>query len=170
MAGQAGSNQVAKSCRPNARRASGSVNGRVFCSAGPPCSNSLRNLWLRSSIDLAACPTTEIGSPAGWPSTNHRPILPGGGSLGSIRSVSIVIGSVLRPGRGGGSAFPRLTRQVSDFQHRAYLMTVIRATRGRPGRSPVRDAQATCVVCAPSKLDDPATRIENQLVKSKWAC
>src|SRR5271166_6569297 len=97
MAGQAGSNQVAKS-------------------AGPPCSNSLRNLWLRSAIDLAAGPTTEIGPPAGWPSTNHRPFQPVAGSLGSIRRVSIVIGSVLQPGRGGGSAFPRLTRSVSDFR------------------------------------------------------
>jgi hypothetical protein len=59
---------------------------------------------------------------------------------------------------------------VSDFHNELIGLPLSLQRAGAPGRLPAGGAQAAGVVCAAATLDDPATRIENQLVESKWAC
>ena len=78
-----------------------------------------------------------------WPRTDSGGI---GASIAVSQSSSLATSS---PYKVPGRLFDSPAHKTSvRLPHRAHRIAVIRATRGAPGRSPVRDAQAPCVVCS----------------------
>ena len=57
--------------------------------------------------------------------------------------------------RSSHGSVPRLTRQMSDFRHRAYRIAVIRATRGTPVRFAGRRCSGDIRGLRPFQLHDP---------------
>ena len=127
-----------------------------------PCYSSA---WLR--LAAASVQFFTLRSPGTLPRTRPLPIY----SI-YIKAKAVPVAassSEIASARPTGPEFRPRSFTALRIQHSSKDAPVLTAV-GAPDRSPDRDGQATCVVCAAATLDDPATRIENQLVKSKWAC